>query len=286
MGASYRSHSTTTYANRTNTVLTEPAGIVNGDVLLLALLLAGTGTAPTPTLPAGFTVISGPTTISDGAGFGVVRRLAWKVAASESGSYTITHTAYTSQAFMICVQGADTAATPQVTSNQGTGSTTTALTLTTTTNDSWVGFWVHNWALYGLGQVPPTGTTPTFTERSDLSTSLMYLAEGVLATAGATGNKTHGNGNVSTDQWAAFLVAVAAPTPATHEQEGFRFRNDDGTEATATWQAAQDVQATGPLLTPVRLRFVVNATGDPAAGAYRLEYRKTGESVWLRVPPA
>ena len=60
---------------------------------------------------------------------------------------------------------------------------------------------------------------------------------------------------------------------ASIEQEGFRFRNDDGTEATATWKANQDVNITLAANTAVRLRMLLNATGDPASIGAQLEYR-------------
>lgn len=71
------------------------------------------------------------------------------------------------------------------------------------------------------------------------------------------------------------LQVVTVPTL---QQEGFRWRNDDGNETTATWAASQDANATVPVSTPVRLRVLVNGTGDPATSPYRLEYRVAGSS--------
>ena len=67
------------------------------------------------------------------------------------------------------------------------------------------------------------------------------------------------------------------------EQEGFRFRNDDGSETTATWKANQDTNITAPKNVNTRLRFVVNSTGDFSATQFQLEYRKSGESTWRKV---
>jgi len=47
------------------------------------------------------------------------------------------------------------------------------------------------------------------------------------------------------------------------EQEGFRFRNDDGSESTATWKANQDVNINLAADTAFRLRFLLKATGNP-----------------------
>lgn len=69
----------------------------------------------------------------------------------------------------------------------------------------------------------------------------------------------------------------------TVEQEGFRFRNDNGTETTATWLAAQDTNITQPKSTNTRLRFVLNSTLDRGAETYQLEYRKVGDTTWLKM---
>jgi len=47
------------------------------------------------------------------------------------------------------------------------------------------------------------------------------------------------------------------------EQEGFRFRNDDGSESAATWKANQDVNINLAADTAFRLRFLLKATGNP-----------------------
>jgi hypothetical protein len=70
---------------------------------------------------------------------------------------------------------------------------------------------------------------------------------------------------------------------ATVEQEGFRWRNDDGSETTATWAAAQDANLTAPLDTPKRLRVLVNATGDYPSSQYQLEYRIKTTGTWRKV---
>lgn len=57
------------------------------------------------------------------------------------------------------------------------------------------------------------------------------------------------------------------------EQEGFRFRNDDGDEDGATWKASQDVSVSLPFSTAARIRWLLNATGDPASKNFQLEYR-------------
>lgn len=70
-------------------------------------------------------------------------------------------------------------------------------------------------------------------------------------------------------------------TSGSVEQEGFRFRNDDGSETTATWVAAQDTDIIRPVSTPTRLRVLLNGTLDRGSEDYRLEYRKVGDPEWL-----
>jgi hypothetical protein len=71
-------------------------------------------------------------------------------------------------------------------------------------------FVTHNWQTYNGTSSPPAGATPTFTEQWDPAsdTHLMYAATGVLATAGATGDKTQSNRNGAGEPWTAWLVAV------------------------------------------------------------------------------
>lgn len=206
--ASFGALSTTTWAQRTNTTVDAPAGVQNGNVLLLGLVLGDPAGPPSaPTLPSGFQVISGPASVADPSSFTATRRLAWKVASNEPSSYLIEHAALFSQAVVLSATSA-ASSTPVVTDNNGLNNITTALDVTTPTDDSLVVFFVHNWNLYG-GADPPAGTTPTFTERLDQATSLFYVATGELATAGPTGNKTHDNLNVNaSDPWAAWLVAI------------------------------------------------------------------------------
>ncbi len=71
------------------------------------------------------------------------------------------------------------------------------------------------------------------------------------------------------------------PQDATVEQEGFRWRNDDGTEATASWKASQDTNGlTVARAERVRLRAILDATGDPLPDGAKLQYRRTGTTTW------
>lgn len=71
----------------------------------------------------------------------------------------------------------------------------------------------------------------------------------------------------------------------TVEQEGYRWRNDDGSETTATWLAAQDTNITQPTATNTRLRTILNDTtaGNQATTQYQLEYKLSSDTVYRPV---
>jgi hypothetical protein len=199
MAVAVGSTSTVALGSRTNTSVTAPSGIADGN-LLLTFMFAGDGgdqVGPTVTPPAGWAVASGSPhslVMASDTGYGSHLWVFWKIASGESGSYVFTHTAADSQAIMYRITGADTTAplTPAGTTNTnyndtpgGVGKQATALGLTTANNDSLVIYAVALWD--GGPGTAPSGSTPTFTERLD--TGALYIADGVLATAGATGNK-------------------------------------------------------------------------------------------------
>jgi hypothetical protein len=188
-------------------------------------MFAGDGgdqVGPTVTPPAGWAVASGSPhslVMASDTGYGSHLWVFWKIASGESGSYVFTHTAADSQAIMYRITGADTTAplTPAGTTNTnyndtpgGVGKQATALGLTTANNDSLVIYAVALWD--GGPGTAPSGSTPTFTERLD--TGALYIADGVLATAGATGNKVNASNFTAQNAasvWRALLVAVQAP---------------------------------------------------------------------------
>ena len=82
-------------------------------------------------------------------------------------------------------------------------------------------------------------------------------------------------------KYGAIAVEIKA-APAQLEQEGFRFRADDGSESGATW-TTQDTDITRLTNTNTRLRFLVNATGDPTSQQFQIEYKKSSEGTWQKV---
>lgn len=83
-----------------------------------------------------------------------------------------------------------------------------------------------------------------------------------------------------------YRQAIELVDPVAWEQEGYRWRNDDGSESAATWKAAQDTDITGlDKETTVRLRVLSDATGDPPTAQATLQVRKVGEpdALWRDV---
>ena len=206
--------STVSYAARTNTTITAPSGIVNGDVLL-AILDIGQSSAPTVTPPSGFTEITTtgwPMAINAADPWQVRVRAYTKIASSESGNYTFSHSSAYSEAIMYRISGADTTTpvNPNPTSGSGNSTTSIAPGITTPRNNSVVVFVSGAWNAAGP-TTPPTGTTPTFTEYFDGGAGgVFYSAAGVLATAGATGDKSNTNGNGNSWPWVAGLICIQA----------------------------------------------------------------------------
>ena len=67
------------------------------------------------------------------------------------------------------------------------------------------------------------------------------------------------------------------PPPSSLAQEGYRWRNDDGSEAAATFRQLQDVDDSIAKEINVRLRALIDATGDPASEQYQIEYKEDAD---------
>ncbi len=96
----------------------------------------------------------------------------------------------------------------------------------------------------------------------------------------------HDDDGSSTDNfqwWQDFNDATPAVlhieySTATFDQEGYRWRKDDGSESAAGWHAAQDVDVTLPGETTTRVRVLVDTSGDTATSQMKLQFRKVGDA--------
>jgi hypothetical protein len=101
---------------------------------------------------------------------------------------------------------------------------------------------------------------------------------------------TYPSGNFATagsDQYMAILVALEVTVGSILDQEGFRFRNDDGDEVNASWAASENTNLTAAAGTK-RVRVQLDNTGDPAAITPQWEYRHKPSGgafgPWNRIP--
>lgn len=202
----------TAYGTRTNSTVDAPDDIADGDRLVALVLMGGSGGAPTPTPPDGFTLLPGtwPFSVSSG-GFDLDFYAYSKLASSESGDYTFTHANGVAQVTMIRVSSAGLF-DPAPTQNTGSRTVSTASGLTTVEDGSLVIVAGFDWEDQS-SITPPSGATPTFTGQLDVVN--MFIASGVLATAGATGNKTWTNGNSDSADapWGATMIAITPAQP-------------------------------------------------------------------------
>jgi hypothetical protein len=200
----------------TSTVLTPVSGITNGD-LLVAIIWLGKLNTTDASPPAGWTTVSAggiPGQYTDGAYY-VRINVFWKVASGESGNYTFTHDDAVNEGYLCCLVGADTSSpfTPNPTGQSGAGGQIVALGLTTPRDGSLVIFGSGSWD--AATATPPTGTTPTFTERYDPTTNgVGYIADGPMTTAGATGDKESVSTSSNNDYWGASLLCIQAAAAA------------------------------------------------------------------------
>lgn len=205
------------------------------------------------------------------------------LANANSGSHTITAT-FTNSNSETYIRGVEVigahTSSPIGTSDAGTNSTGTALataaTLTGNSGDVILGFGGNESA----GETFTKGSTfdsldqqgtQMFAEYRALSGSVSSFAVDATQSASA--------------KWVIQGVTIVQGPTVTTEQTHFRARNDDGSETTATWYAAQDTNFTAPLSTNLRLRMQVDtAGGDTPSQAYQLEYKKSTEATWIKVP--
>lgn len=104
---------------------------------------------------------------------------------------------------------------------------------------------------------------------------------------GSSGNTSYGiTDHTGTVDMSGIVVEVRG-VPGTIDQEGFRWRADDGDEDGATWLASQDVDITRTSDVATRLRMLVNTTGDVSSAQYQLEWRKvSGPTDWRKISNA
>jgi hypothetical protein len=255
----------------------KPSGTVDGD-LLRAVTYLETDTNTWASVPAGWTLGG---SISNTGAFTI--RVYWKVASGEPASWTWTPTTNAWRTVIVDAYSGGVSPSVDVVGAGGQAdaalnTSQTAPSLTTIADNDLVAFNYGNFS----------GTNPTV--MGGFATNLRTTFGGVAGAdatktpAGATGTSWPSSG-VGSDDYAAMHIAFAigAAVSPTLEQEGFRFRNDDGSESTATWREVQDTNDNVARVTTIRLRMLINATNDPNSQGYQIEARKAGSLDWRKL---
>lgn len=199
----------TTYAARSNTVVTKPAGTVNDDYVVLTLFQVGPASSY-PTLatgPSGFTHLD-TRDFDDGTNY---RRCSvWgKVAASEGTSWSFTHASMYTEGSAVAYRNVDTTTPQDVAAAGATGivATVTWPSLTTVTDGAKLVAAEWDWSDYTTNGTPSTG----WAER--VETGNTYVQDYTKATAGAVGTFSH-TSHSSTETWLVWAASVIALRPA------------------------------------------------------------------------
>lgn len=253
------SSSITTYASRTNTTVTAPTGIQDGDYLLAQIVTGSGSEAPDPTAPSGFSQI-GSTVDQTGAGpFNVEHRCYGKRASGESGDYTWTHSSASSQASVSVFRGVDpvTAEDQISTSNTGSGTTRTWTGLTTVTNGAMIVALGHDWGDTSNNLVPPTGMAECAENGI-----ICYVACEEVPTAGATGNRSHtcNSGSQSDRLFSARLVALR---PQSYSPNRPVVQSRTSARTTAADTTSHAITLPGSIVAGELLLCVFSVDGNP-----------------------
>ena len=122
--------------------------------------------------------------------------------------------------------------------------------------------YTDNITVAGVGSGGITGMTLNPKDHMDTIGNLMNIRLRTTASGAATNN--------SVAQWDFAMIAIQwvevppPPAPITN-QSAFRWRNDDGTETTATWRAGENTAITGVVTTEIiRLRMEIEETNSAA----------------------
>lgn len=269
---------TKTNAAADDQTITLDSAPTEGNILILTGAVDDAYATITPDAADGWTSIAA----IDGPGAGGFPGLrAWwrRAGAGDDATYSVNvaqDAVFTISEWSGCVASGspiDVSAT-----NSGSDSSLEAPDITTTQVNT-MGIAVYCIDLGSTTLSTPTGMTADaslFGQDGEDITSRVTYEE--YASAGATGQKTSTAG--ASALWAALQFALAPFVAVTYEQEGFRWRNDDGSESAATWAATQDTDITAPSGDARRLRMLTNVSGDAPSEGLKLQYRKAGTSEW------
>lgn len=286
----FRQISSVSGATRNGTVtINKPTGTLDNDIMLCFFYVE---TDNAVTHPEGWSDAI-ETVDNNGATYAHRLYVYWKRASGEGADYTFTWTGNVWQeAIIVSYSGCITTGSPIDNSTSGKVESATVdqaannpdifptLSFSTTVSDTKLVYFCNTSVTLPATCDPSSG----FAERGQVSE--MEIADKDQASTGSTGSVVStvtGTGSNGMGSTSAIMVALKPPAALALDQEGFRWRNDDGTESTATWKANQDADLTASAGDKYRLRVIVNATGDPAAKDYLLEGKLSTDSTWVKI---
>ena len=255
------------YNYRTNSTLQAPASVADGDFLLAVIAIAVGDLTITP--PSGWTSIARHTHTEANRG---CIEVFYKRASSEGSSWTWSHSFDLSTGVVWRLTGVIASGSPE---DVGEDTSETDYSISDLTNES-ITTATNGAALvqFAFMYGPAKWSSSVLTNRVDYDGEEqdcnLHIDADLQATAGASGNKSKSKDDYS---YSMGILIALKPVTAVIEQEGFRFRNDDGSESAATWKASQDTNITLAADTAARIRMLLNATGDPDSIGAQLEYR-------------
>lgn len=247
------------------------------------LLVVGVSIDNTATYPTGVTYngVAMDNVANQPAGGTYSASSAWSMVNPPTGANTVEVTFAAADNFSadsISFEGVDQT-TPIANINQGNspGGNNPSINITTVNGD--YAFAVLS---ININQTPLTVNPGTLEWEAD-----NYGAGSSHTGSGATRAATSGTTTITWSWTSAndysYIGFAVQQVQASKEQEGYRFRNDDGNESTATWLAAQDTAVTQPLSTNTRLRVLIDSPDDPGSIQYQLEYKKSTDSTYKKV---
>jgi hypothetical protein len=150
-------------------------------------------------------------------------------------------------------------------------------------------------AAFSFDNAVPGPAGITINQWSGATPTAIFINDGPSPITGEFGAGAYLITNDLTARTVSFSASIAANDTAikaislkggaaTLDQKAYRYFNDDGSESGSTAMAAQNVDVTVSPGGVFRIRFGIQATGDPTGKQFRLEYDNVGGSNWKQVP--
>lgn len=170
--------------------------------------------------------------------------------------------------------------------NQTGGATTNPATATAESNEATPNPLIADLTETDEGMVAAVsscGNATTSTWQADMTEQLDNATGSASGSYADRLSTTAANVNIESTQAsqnrAALCSASFAPSALTYEQEGFRWRNDNGSETTATWRQLQDVDDSIGKEENIRVRVLSDSAGaDPPTATATLQYKRDDEA--------